>query len=96
MLSHNTWKQKRELFLRLGTKEYPKPAQLPVCVPVLDFAENKLKNAENFVEPVGYDDIFIYSDTLLSVCGIPIPKKGFSSDFKNDSESRTIRYLKTV
>ena len=64
--------------LRLGTKEYQKPAHLPVCVPVLDFAENKLKNAENFVEPVRYDDTFIYSDTLLSVCGIPIPKKGFS------------------
>ena len=72
-----TWQQKRELFLRLGTKEYQKPAQLPECEPVLNIAENKLVNAENYVKPVRSDVIFIYSDMSLSVCGIPFLKEGF-------------------
>ena len=72
-----TWEQKRKLLLSLGTQKYEKPAQLPSCEPVLDFAENKLTNAENYVEPVRPDDTFTYSDTNLFVCGFPNPKKGF-------------------
>ena len=72
-----TWEKKRKLLLRLGTETYQKPAQLPSCEPVLDFAENKLTKAENYVEPIRPDDTFEYSDTELCVCGFPIPKKGF-------------------
>ena len=74
------WEQKRNLLLRLGTQEYQKPTQLPPCVPVLDFAKNKLTNAENYVEPIRPDDTFVYSDTELFLCGLPFPKKGFSLD----------------
>ena len=79
-----TWEQKRNLFLHLGTQEYQKPNQLPSCVPVLDFAKNKLINAENYVEPIRPDDTFVYSDTELIVCGLPFPKKGFRLDYYLD------------
>ena len=72
-----TWEKKRNLLLRLGTQTYQKPTQLPSCEPVLDFAENKLTKAENYVEPIRPDDTFEYSDTKLFVCGIPNPKEGF-------------------
>ena len=75
-----TWEQKRNLLLRLGTRTYQKPAQLPSCEPVLDLAENKLTNAENYVEPIRPDDTFEYSDTELYVSGFPFPKKGFHLD----------------
>ena len=72
-----TWEQKRKLFLGLGTQEYRKPIQLPSCAPVLDYAENKLRNAENYVEPLRSGETFVYSDTELSLLGLPIAKKGF-------------------
>ena len=76
-----TWEQKRNLLLRLGTQEYQKPIQLPSSVPVLDFAKNKLTNAENYVEPIRSDNTFVYSDTELYVLGLPFPKKGFINSY---------------
>jgi len=78
------WEQKRNLLLRLGTQEYQKPIQLPSSVPVLDFAKNKLTNAENYVEPIRSDNTFVYSDTELYVLGLPFPKKGFHYQLRNE------------
>ena len=65
--------------------------------PVLDFAKNQLTKAENYVEPIRPDDTFIYSNTILFVCGLPNLKKGFRRNFSfwfQGSEKRT--YLKTL
>ena len=70
-----TWKQKRSLLLSLGTKRYSKPAQLPSCDVVFDLPLNRLKDAKNDVKPVG-TSTFVYSDKLVYVCGLPLPKKG--------------------
>ena len=70
-----TWEEKRNLFLSLGTKRYSKPAQLPSCDAVFDLPLNRLEDAKNYVEPVGHFT-FVYSDKLVFVCGLPLPKKG--------------------
>ena len=74
-----SWKEKREIFLRLGTHQYEKPAQLPLCKAVSDSAINRLLNAENNVEPVG-DLILVFSEKLLYVNGFPPVKAGFMSE----------------
>ena len=76
------WEQKRNWLLRLGTQEYQKPIQLPFCVPVLDFAKNKLTNAENHVEPVRSDDFYLITDEGIYVYPFPNPKEGFRSSSK--------------
>ena len=86
----SAWEQKRELFLRLGTETYQKPTQLPVCEPVLDFAKNKLTNAENYVEPIRSDNTFVYSDTELYVLGLPFPKKGFINSYGTKKSSKML------
>ena len=78
----SAWEQKRESFLRLGTETYQKPTQLPSCEPVLDFAENKLTNAENYVEPVKSSAVYLHTDTGIYVCPFPFPKEGFCSSSK--------------
>ena len=70
------WEQNRELILELGTKEYQKPAQLAHSEVVYDTPENRLKKAENYVEPVG-NLASVYSDTMLNIWGLPLIKKGF-------------------
>ena len=75
MLGEN-WKQNRELMLDLGTKEYQKPAQLAHSEVVFDAPENRLTNAENYVEPVG-TLACVTSDTLLNIWGLPLIKMGF-------------------
>ena len=71
-----TWKEKREIFLRLGTHQYEKPVQLPLCKAVSDVAINRLLNAENHVEPIG-NFIFVFSEQLLYINGLPSVKEGF-------------------
>ena len=78
----SAWEQKRELFLRLGTETYQKPTQLPSCDRVLDFAENKLTNAENYVEPLSSDDVYLHTDEGIYLCPFPFPKEGFRSRSK--------------
>ena len=73
-----TWEQKRNLLLSLGTKKYSKPAQLPSCDAVFDLPLNRLEDAENYVEPLRPRHTFVYSDKLVFVCGLPLPKKGFA------------------
>ena len=76
---NETWKEKREIFLRLGTHQYERPAQLPLCEAVSDVATNKLLNAENHVEPIG-DFAIVYSEKSLYINALPSVKEGFKID----------------
>ena len=71
-----TWEEKRELFLTLGTHHYQKPIQLPVCKAVSDTAINRRSNADNYVEPL-QPFIYVGSERLLFVHGLPSAKKRF-------------------
>lgn len=71
-----TWKEKRELLLSLGTHQYQKPTQLPMCEAVCDSTINRLPNAENLVKPVGRF-IYVNSERLLYINGLPSVQKGF-------------------
>ena len=74
-----TWKEKRKLLLSLGTHKYEKPTRLPpysVCKAVLDTAENRLLKADNDVGPIE-PFIYVYSDQLLYVNGLPAAKERF-------------------
>ena len=71
-----TWKEKREKFLRLGTHRYDRPTQLPLCKAVSDGAINRLLNAENHVEPVG-NFILVFCEKSLYINGFPPVKAWF-------------------
>ena len=69
-----TWREKRQIFLRLGTHQYKRPAQLPLCKAVSDVGINRLVNAENHVEPIG-NFILVFSKQLLYINGLPLAKE---------------------
>lgn len=71
-----TWEQKRELYLTLGTHHYQKPIQLPVCEAVLETAINRRSDANNFVEPV-QPFSYVFCERLIYINGLPSAKKGF-------------------
>ena len=73
---NQTWEEKRELYLTLGTRHYQKPIQLPDCEAVLETAINRRSNAENFVEPV-QPFIYVVFERLIYINGLPSAKKGF-------------------
>ena len=71
-----TWGEKRELYLNLGTQHYQKPKQLPACNAVFDTAINRRSNGEDYVEPV-HPYNYVLGKRLLYVNGLPLIKKGF-------------------
>ena len=84
-----TWEEKRELYLTLGTHHYQKPIQLPDCEAVLETAINRRSNAENFVEPV-QPFIYVVFERLIYINGLPSAKKGFLIDRIRSNRLRTV------
>ena len=71
-----SWEEKREFYLTLGTYHYQKPIQLPLCEVVLDTATNRRSDAENFVEPV-QPFVYVFCERLIFINGLPSAQKGF-------------------